>query len=171
VPQPKLKWVDLAFSPDGKRLALVSRSGYLAGVGSETEAVPGALELYEVGSKTTRRLCVGASCVAWSSVANLIAVGRHDGTIFLLDGETGVEVRSWQCGLRGVASIDWSPDGSRIIGGGDDRLVRIWHSGTGLELLSLSGCRGPVRRVRFDPHGRWIAASEPQAILVWDGGR
>jgi len=42
----------------------------------------------------------------------------------------------------GVASIDFSPDGHRIVSGSHDKLVKIWSAETGAEVSSFVGLRG-----------------------------
>jgi WD40 repeat protein len=49
--------------------------------------------------------------------------------------------RDWQmCTLRGhsdmVRSVAFSPDGTRVVSGSDDKLVKIWSSETGAEVCS-----------------------------------
>jgi WD40 repeat protein len=47
-----------------------------------------------------------------------------------------------------VWSVAWRPDGSELVTGGGDRLVRRWNAGNG-EPIGRSPC--PVRRMRWHP--------------------
>ena len=40
-----------------------------------------------------------------------------------------------------VNSVAWSPDGTRLASGSDDKTVRIWEASTGKELSTLRGHR------------------------------
>jgi len=75
--------------------------------------------------------------------------------------------------LRGhegpVESVVFSPDGKRIISGGDDNTVRVWDASTGLNLMTLRGHNHIVRSVAISPDGKRIAsASDDKIIKLWD---
>jgi WD40 repeat protein len=61
--------------------------------------------------------------------------------------EQGVEKLVWnpECPVAGhsaeVNSVDFSPDGNRVVSGSDDNLVRIWDVATGALVSSLVGVR------------------------------
>ena len=59
-------------------------------------------------------------------------MGRADGAALLeLKGHTGE-----------VTSVSFSPDGSRIVTGSDDRTAKVWDARTGTALLELKGHTG-----------------------------
>ncbi len=49
-----------------------------------------------------------------------------------------------------ATSIDWSPDGNKIVSGGIDGL-KIWDSQTGTELVSLQGHTDQIIAVAWQP--------------------
>lgn len=73
-----------------------------------------------------------------------------------------------------VRSLAYSPDGRRIVSGGDDRDdgahdVRIWDSDRGELLLTLRGHRAPVWSVAWSPDGRTIlSGSADGTVRRWD---
>jgi WD40 repeat protein len=70
-------------------------------------------------------------------------------------------------GVVGVAV--YSPDGSRIVTGGEDGHIRLWDSESGEIILILSGHEGPVYEVIFSPSGDQIAsAGEDGTARIWD---
>lgn len=70
----------------------------------------------------------------------------------------------------GVISVDWSPDGSKIVGGGTDGLLQIWDAVSGTILQTLTGHSGTVISVRWSPDGTQIISSgEDKIVRVWDG--
>lgn len=59
-----------------------------------------------------------------------------------------------------VVSAEFSPDGGRIVTASADRTARIWDSGSGRLIASLSGHEGGVQSAAFSPDG---GASLPPA--------
>ena len=44
----------------------------------------------------------------------------------------------------GVWAVAWSPDGTRLVSGGDDGTVRVWEAESGRPLHTLTGHTGWV---------------------------
>ena len=70
---------------------------------------------------------------------------------------------------RGVNSVSFSPDGSRIVSGSADYTVRVWDSQSGAELMRLNGHTYEVSSVSFSPDGtRIVSGSWDDTVRVWD---
>lgn len=71
------------------------------------------------------------------------AAGR---TVIVWDATTGETLLSLQGGLDPITSVTFSPDGSRILAGGNDWRIRVWDSvpyrGRYEERQALLGSRG-----------------------------
>src|SRR5262249_19034600 len=71
------------------------------------------------------------------------------------------------CTLQGhsdqVVSVTFSPDGTRIASGSNDRTVKVWDVASAEELRTLQGHRAGAQRVAFSPDGR---ANAPR-MLKW----
>lgn len=81
-----------------------------------------------------------------------------------LQDETGTS----QAHASGVNGAEHSPDGRFIATAGQDGTARIWDAATGREFASLSGHKGPVKRISWSPDGqRVVTASEDGTAAIW----
>ena len=71
-----------------------------------------------------------------------------------------------------MQSVAFNPDGTRLVTGGDDRMVRLWDVGSGSEIAALQGHENWVRSVAFNPDGtRLISGGDDGTVRLWDMGR
>ena len=70
-----------------------------------------------------------------------------------------------------VRSVSFSPDGTRIVSGPDDKTVKVWDAVTGAHLQTLEGHSDKVKSVSFSPDGtRIVSGSDDGTVKVWDVG-
>ena len=69
-----------------------------------------------------------------------------------------------------IHSIAFSPDGTTIVSGSEDKTVRLWDIRTGKPIgQALKGHSDSVTSVTFSPNGKTIAsASRDKTIRLWD---
>jgi len=68
-----------------------------------------------------------------------------------------------------VFSVAWSPNGDRIVSGGEDRVAIIWNASIGSTFLKYEAHAGSVRSVDWAPNGqRVVSGSADRTILVWN---
>ena len=68
-----------------------------------------------------------------------------------------------------VNSASFSPDGSRIVTGSQDRTAKVWDAKSGAEVLTLKGHTGEVASASFSPDGSRHRHREwDKTAKVWD---
>lgn len=151
----------LVSSPDGNMLASGSDCG------------PIALWNTDNGKKIWRCQEENAQsiCLAFSYDMTLLASGHNDHTVKLRLVSNG---NLWKEPLKGhtghVVSLDFSPDGTRLISGGncDDKSVRVWEVSSG-KILKILNVNSGVICLKFFPDGKKIVTgSEDKLLKIWD---
>jgi WD40 repeat protein/serine/threonine protein kinase len=90
-------------------------------------------------------------------------------SIRLWDLKTGAALRSLEDHVGSIYSLVFTPDGTRLISAGLDRLVRIWDPQSGRLVQKLEGHPGAIYALALRPDGRQIAtAGDDGSIRVWD---
>ncbi len=153
----------VAFSPDGALIASASSDGKLKLWDSLTGQ-----------ERFSREGPVGYSLrsVAFSSDGKQVASAGTD-VITLWDTNTGEELRTINRLSTEtspvIRSIALSPNGKRLVTGGEGTLTNIWDVTTGQLVHSLSGHTGAVLSVAYSPDGTQIAtASADRSVKLWD---
>jgi WD40 repeat protein len=68
-----------------------------------------------------------------------------------------------------VTSVAFSPDGTRLALGSDDRTVKLWEVRSGEPVRTLSGHTGSIQSVAFSPDGTRLASGSLDGIInIWD---
>ena len=66
-------------------------------------------------------------------------------------------------------AVAFSPEGQRIVSGGEDRTVHVWDAQSGSEIRQLTGHSDAIDSVIFGPKGKYIAsAGHDKAVRIWD---
>jgi len=66
-----------------------------------------------------------------------------------------------------VWTVDFSPDGQKLVSGSSDKLVKLWQI-DGTELATMEGHKSTVWTVNFSPDGQMIASgSGDDSIKLW----
>ncbi|TXT37670.1 MAG: WD repeat-containing protein [Planctomycetota bacterium] len=104
------------FSPDGKTLAVGNRNS--------------TTHLFDVASGRTlhvlnRRMSQGLS---FDPTGTTLAVAYVDGSLSLWDVATGKLKRSIQSKADELYSVNWTPDGTVLVTGGNHAQVTLWNS-------------------------------------------
>ncbi len=165
---------EIAYSPDGTRLAVASNIGiwiYDAQTGEELNLFTGHGK--ELGSHPT--LAYSVLSVSFSPDGKTLASGSVDDTIRLWDVATGDTIRTLTGHKRDVYSVAFSPDGKTLASA--SKTVRLWDVRIGETILTLpegslstgGGHTDDVYSVSFSPDGKTLATgSRDSTILLWD---
>jgi WD40 repeat protein len=153
-------WIrNLAFSPDGSRLA----------AGSWNHAV----KIWDVATGKALATLKGHSGVVWgvafSPDGRRLASGSADGTIKLWNTADNQELRTLKGHTGAIRSVAFSPDGRRLASACVDKTVKIWDVAGGKEPITFSVHTDEVMSVAFNRDGSRLASgSNDQTVKVWD---
>jgi RNA polymerase sigma factor (sigma-70 family) len=170
-------WGCLAFSADGRKLALAGGGGAVAGSAPRVLDVQTGKEILRLEPPPP---APGVG-VGWEEFVSfspdgrtLVTIGNHqhqaarfwDVTTGKLVGHCGGDTHShvWK-------SLAFSPDGRLLATGPYDRddAVHLWEVATFQEVDRLRGHHGGVFALAFSPDGRSLASGGGDAtVLVWD---
>jgi WD40 repeat protein len=149
----------LAYSPDGRRLA----------VGSGT----GKVSIYDAASGkevvTTRGHTTSLHRIVFSPDGACFATGGYDNTARIWDASTGCALAVLSGYEKWVLALAFSPDGKKLAVGSRDHTADVWAAPGGQKLTSLPRHAGGVWSADFSPDGKTLAtASYDGSVQVWD---
>ena len=150
---------DVQFSNDGKRITASFGDDAVrtwdAATCDELSVFKGAPE-DEYGSTFKN----GSTLIAMRILNN-----RH--TLELIDPETGKEIAAIEGHNAPLNSATLSPNGKRLVTSGEDSLIKIWDTATGLELLTIK-VGANVNTTAFSPNGKILAGAVADGtVRLW----
>ncbi len=107
---------------------------------------------------------------ACSPDGHWIATSSADATeVILWDAATCREDRRLALGGGQLASITFSPDGTRLLTTATDESWSVWEVATGARITMQTGTGNEVLTGKFAPDGRWILTGGRDRMLrLWD---
>jgi WD40 repeat protein len=158
---------DVAFSPDGKTLAVVGAPG-------GSQAVGPTAKIFDVASGTLIRTLPTNSgfyvdSVAFSPDGSYIATGGAMNAIDLWRASDGSLVVSIPYPTS-VHNVHFSPSGTLLIAGGVDERATIWNVPSGTLAMTLNGIASEMADATFSPDGKQIASTSNagNGVAIWD---
>ncbi len=182
---------DLAFSPDGKLLALATGDFGPNMTDLRVGGKPGAVELWDwkahrlLKTLKTRRFAVWGLAFSNDGKRLASAGGLYGGTtaaprlgeVQVWNVETGDEVFDLSGVSDNVFNVAFSPDGKRLVAA-SGRLsgkmpveVKIWDMESGLVAFTLRGFDRPVHGVAFSPDGKRLATAGHDSLRIFSADK
>jgi WD40 repeat protein len=157
----------VAFSPDGKTLASVTREYDARG-----RVLSGEMKLWDVDNHQERGGVAAEGAffgLAFSPTGDTLATGGMDGTVSLWEVPSGKRTATLTGHSGIVHALAFAADGRTLATGGADRTVRIWDTAGRKERQTLRGHMDEVVAVAISADGRTLVSSSvDQTVTVWD---
>lgn len=181
-------WVfAIAFSPDGTQLASSSwdrtvRLWEIAGARELATFRGHELLVFDIAFSPDGRRLVSASMDRTAKVWDLqpatregIGLAATDDTSKLEPGDLSQEFRTLRGHHATVQTVTFTPDGTKLISGAWDGMIRIWDVASGRPVREFSAHSQPISRVDLSPDGtRLMTASgglmgtQAGEVKVWE---
>jgi outer membrane protein assembly factor BamB len=147
----------VALAPDGRHIA--------------TGGVDRTVRIFELGTGLLVRAFDSQSNpitnLAFTNDSKLV-FSAGDNVVHLWDVTTGKESRRFEGHNGQVPAMALSPDGKRLVTGGEDKTIRMWDVATGKELHLLKGHADTVTSLAYAHDGRRIVSgSLDRSVRVW----
>ena len=148
----------IAFSPDGKRLAVATGAG---------------IWIYDAKTYREMALLTGHTnvvrAVVFSPDGKTLASGAEDATVKLWNVENGENIATFVRNGIGVESVAFSPNGKMLAAGTMSSTVELWDIENEQNLATFAGHAFRVFSVAFSPDGKTVASgAEDHTIKLWD---
>lgn len=140
--------LQIAFSPDGERLA----------------ATANAVQIWRVSNRQLIQtfgdgIVTGRGAIAWSPDGHLLAQGGgNDNNIYIWRTDTGSLIHILKGHTGTVLSVGFSPDGMLVASGSSDTTIRVWRVTDANLVRTLEGHTSGVNTVTFSPDGQLLAS-------------
>ncbi|HKQ73236.1 MAG TPA: protein kinase [Blastocatellia bacterium] len=158
VSDPEYSFKSVAFSPDGKLIAVTGETTEKEPVVELRDAVAGQIIASLKGH--TRYV----TSAAFSPDGKTLATGSEDRQIKLWDLSARQERLTLKGHTNSVRTVSFSQDGARLVSEGLDDRAMVWDVKSGSQLLEFES-RAPAK---FSPDGRLIATGDNHFVKLID---
>jgi len=163
-PSLKAKWraniddhpIGLAWSPDGKTLAIAGVSGPI----TLFNAADGAVQHKLPGH------ALDTMAISWHKGSRLLASVGQDGKVRLWDAETGAQRAEMAGGSSWVERVAFSPLGDCLVSAAG-RKLRLWNS-CGELIREYPDANSTITDIKWRRDGRQFAISAYNGVVLYD---
>ena len=152
--------VEVAFTPDGKRVVSAGKGG--------------AIRLWDAATGEQLSTLQGhegrIDGLAVSPDGSSIASAGSDAKIRLWDAKSGDIIHTISGHQGAINGLAFNPTGDRIASASSDKTVKVWDPKSGKEIFTATGHTASVSGVAFSPDGKQLAStsSGDATIQIWD---
>ena len=147
--------IDLAWSPDGGRVAAASVSGPI----SVFDGVSGEIKHRLSGHRS------GTAALCWSPFGTLLASAGQDGLARAWDAATGAERFRVEGGADWVERVAWSPPGD-VLATAAGKSLRFWDA-AGRLLMEAPPHPSTIADIRWRPRSHELASAAYGRLALW----
>jgi WD40 repeat protein len=105
----------------------------------------------------------------WSPDGQMAASLNRDGNVYLWNARDQTISATWDTHLTIPSSIAWSPNGSKIVVGSRDGLLKFYDVEAGEDTYkSLDENFGPITQVAWHPESRLLTLGSLFSTVLWD---
>lgn len=108
-----------------------------------------------------------AACAAIDD-DGIAAVGTRSGAIVLYDTITCQTLRTLIAHKGAIGSLCISPDGERILSGGQDGLIKLWNLASDQAVTTLVGHTQAITAIAFLSNTTAVSGGEDRTLRFWD---
>lgn len=153
----QLRPTQVAWSPDGKMLAMASEDGRVwlwSSAGVWLGVLSGSAKV---------------NAVAWDPTSTWLAVGCEDGSVRRWRAVGGEELAgTWALG-NPVTRVAWSPNGASVAAAGRQGRLGVWNVDSGETRALREAHTGSVRALTWSPDGSLLlTGGEDRIASLWD---
>lgn len=170
--------VSVSVSGDGKRIVSAGHHRISNASSIKVWDAETGREMYTLKNKAGGFKCVSLSndgkyfvSGGWDKSAKQLdaTVKGWPTTVKVWDTSTGQQLFSLPGHIHVVESVNFSPDGKKIVSSGQDRTIRLWNLETRQQELTLAGPKANIYHASFSGDGkRIVSLSYDRTIRVWD---
>lgn len=161
------------FSFDGERLLAVPHTLSIRGKAAYLWDVETGEELQRFEGHAEPVVAVtfspdGTQVLTGSGREEAMTPPSTDNSARLWDLASGKEIRRFEGHEAFVHTVQFSPDGERVLTAGADGTARVWNVDTGEQLFLLTNVRYLPPAAALSPNGRRVLALLERSVLVCD---
>jgi len=161
----------LAFSPDGRRLAMAQLRGVVARQLRLVDLTTGShQDLSYPGPVQKDSRDTGGGSLAFSPNGRWLVIGTKQGNIYAWDTSTPGPKRFDLEGAhrQWVTGLAFSPDGKSLVSSSEDKTFKCWDFSSGWKNVRTIAADRGWAGITFSPDGARIACCSPRGLIIFN---